>query len=266
MRAFVLCGFVACLALFTGCGGDDDDNGNAAPPPAAPPATARDLSDRAFVATDVEGHDLVAGSKLTLVFPNPAQLSAQAGCNTMSGPFDIDGNVLAVGELQSTLMGCSAELQAQEDWLSGFLRSQPTASLHGDTLTLTGTDATVTLVDRKVAEPDQPIEGPRWVVDSVITSNAVSSVPPNATAFLEFDGGKVTGSTGCNRLNGPAKVGQDTITFGPIATTKMLCPDAQALENHVLAVLSGDVEYMIDAGELTLTASTGQGLMLRAEP
>jgi heat shock protein HslJ len=148
MRALILCVFTACLLVLSGCGGDDDSGNGASATtaaPSGPPAVARDLSDRTFVAVDVDGHDLVSGSKLTITFPSPASLSAQAGCNTMSGDFELDGSKLVASDLASTMMGCSDELQAQDTWLSGFLTSQPTVALHGDTLTLTGKDATITL-------------------------------------------------------------------------------------------------------------------------
>ena len=47
-----------------------------------------------------------------------------------------------------TLKGCSTELQAQDEWLSQFLQSKPKIGLSGNTLTLTGADATITLSDK----------------------------------------------------------------------------------------------------------------------
>jgi hypothetical protein len=44
---------------------------------------------------------------------------------------------------------------AQDDWLTGFLRNGPIVAVEGDTLTLTGDAATITLVDDGVADPEQ---------------------------------------------------------------------------------------------------------------
>ena len=76
----------------------------------------------------------------------------------------------------------------------------------------------------------------------------------------------MTGSGGCNTLNGPATVGEGTIAFGPIATTRMACPEGvMGLEAHVLAVLDGEVTYTIDGDVLTLTNEAAEvGLGLRA--
>jgi heat shock protein HslJ len=49
--------------------------------------------------------------------------------------------------MHSTLKGCSTELQAQDEWLSQFLQSKPKIGLDGNTLTLTGADAAITLSD-----------------------------------------------------------------------------------------------------------------------
>ena len=59
-------------------------------------------------------------------------------------------------------------------------------------------------------------------------------------------------------------ISPDTITFGPIALTKMACePAAMAVENAVTAVLNGAVAYTIDADVLTLN-SGDRGLTFRA--
>jgi len=156
MRASLLL-FAACLALFAGCSGDDDNSSTTTTVhttnagsggttvPGTPTPEEQELSDHTFVSTGVTGHELVSGTKITLVFPNPAELTADAGCNSMSGGFSIEGGALVVSEMQTTLKGCSAELQAQDDWLSQFLQAKPKIGLNGDTLTLTGTDAEITL-------------------------------------------------------------------------------------------------------------------------
>ena len=93
-----------------------------------------------------------------------------------------------------------------------------------------------------------------------MTIDAVASVPVGQSAFLEFADGQVTGNAGCNQLNGPATIGEDTITFGPIVTTRRACPDAQALETHILEVLTGEVAYEIDGDQARLTHTSGTGL------
>ena len=102
-----------------------------------------DLSRQTFVSTEVTGHQLVSGTTVTLEFPNGAELSAKAGCNSMGGNFSVERGVLIVEGMRSTLIGCSPELQAQDDWVSSFLSSKPKVASDGQNLRLTGPDASI---------------------------------------------------------------------------------------------------------------------------
>jgi heat shock protein HslJ len=56
------------------------------------------------------------------------------------------------------------------------------------------------------------------------------------------------------------------MTFGPMRLTAMACEAGPAsVESAVVTVLSGGVEYAIDADGLTLTKGDA-GLMFRAAP
>ncbi|MFD1507529.1 META domain-containing protein [Georgenia yuyongxinii] len=99
-----------------------------------------DLVGKAFVSTEVRGHDLVADSQVRLIFGEDT-ISAVAGCNTLSGGASWDGGTLAVDDaLATTMMACSGELMDQDAWLEQLLLSGPTLNLDGETLTV-GDDA-----------------------------------------------------------------------------------------------------------------------------
>lgn len=246
------------VLLVAACGDDDPD-----------PAASSQLEGREFVGSDVEGHDLVEGTEIRLAFEADS-MSAHAGCNRFAGGYTIEGGVLRAGALASTMMACEQSLMDQDAWLGEVLTGGPTLSVAGDTLTVTGSDGSViTLTDRQVAEPDLPLEETRWVVDGTVANEAVSSVPAGATASLTITDGAATVETGCNRGNGSVEVGETTLTFGPLATTKMACPpDLTELERAVLAVLDGDVTYTIESDRLSLRRSSDDGeigLELRAD-
>jgi len=128
------------------------------------------------------------------------------------------------------------------------------------------TDGTVrlTLVDKEIATPDQPLEGTSWILDGIVSGDAVSSVPAGVTAAIQLANGRVDVNAGCNTGGGTVEVTADTLTFGPIGTTRMACePGAMAVETAVLSVLSSAVGYTIDADVLTLKAGAA-GLTFRA--
>ena len=57
-----------------------------------------------------------------------------------------------------------------------------------------------------------------------------------------------------------------TLTVGPIASTKMACPDEQEgkQEATVLAILQAVTEYVIDGETLTLSAPDDKKLVFKA--
>src|SRR4029079_563678 len=105
-----------------------------------------------------------------------------AGCNSMFGRYQLDGNVLVVSQMGTTDMACNPPaLMLQETWYSQLLSSQPTITLDGDSLTLTSGATVVKMLDREVAQPDAQLVGPKWMVESIITGETGSSVPQGAS-------------------------------------------------------------------------------------
>jgi heat shock protein HslJ len=81
----------------------------------------------------------------------------------------------------------------------------------------------------------------------------------------DHDTSHVSGMAGCNRFNGGYKQTPTTMTFQPLASTMMMCPDAQMeTERKVFAALDGTVEYRLDKdGVLTIRTAKGQDLKFR---
>jgi heat shock protein HslJ len=254
-----LAGLAALVLLASACGDDPDGV-----------ATAPELDGLTYIADEsvgtVEGHELVSGSRITISFQD-GSLSANAGCNTLGGSYSLDGSVLEVEGLSSTQMACEPALMDQDTWLAELLSSSPTLTQDGDELTIAGESSSLTLVDREVADPDRPLMDTTWVLDGIVADEAVSSVPSGVRASILITDGRVAVEAGCNTGSGSVEIDESaaTLTFGPIATTKMACePDAMSVEQAVLATLDGEVQYAVEADVLTLT-NGDQGLVLRAE-
>ena len=232
----------------------------------APPLDALDGTEWLSTAVTEGGADrpLVDGTQIRLSFTD-GQLGASAGCNTMGGPYQVQDGRLIVEGGAMTEMGCDDERHAQDDWLFGFIGSQPLLAQEGDKLTLTAGETVIALRDSEIAEPDLPLTGTTWTVDSIITGDVVSSVPNGATATLLFtDDGRLEVDNGCNIGGGTYEVTDGTLRVGELMTTLRACdaPAAQ-LESAVMGVLHAEeIEYAVDAGSLTLIAGD-QGLGLR---
>jgi heat shock protein HslJ len=263
MKARILLSLALASVLgFTACAGGTAPPGPTTPPAATDPASG--LDGRTFLSTGATGATLVPGSQVRIAFAG-GNIAANAGCNSMSGAYTIVGDRLDVGMLAMTEMACEEPLMAQDGWVAALLDGA-TIGLDGDTLTLAKDGVALTLQDREVADPDRPLLGTRWVVDGLVSGDAVSSIPQGVTAALVFAEGRVDVEAGCNTGSGTVSVDGATIAFGPIGLTKMACGEAaMAVEQAVIAVLRGEVGYAIEAGSLTLT-SGATGLTLRAAP
>ena len=218
------------------------------------------------VTEDGADRPLVEGTRIRLAFAD-GQLSASAGCNSIGGDYRIDDGLLVFEGGGMTEMGCDEERHAQDDWLFSFLGSHPAIAREGDKLTLTSGDVVVALQDREVAEPDVPLTGTTWTVDTLVSGDAASSVPDGALATLVFtDQGRVEVVTGCNGGTGTYEATDHTLRIGDVEQTLIGCEGAVAqLAAAVLAVINAEeIEYAIDAGSLTLMAGN-QGLVLRGD-
>ncbi|GAB3639388.1 META domain-containing protein [Spirosoma arcticum] len=95
----------------------------------------------------------------------------------------------------------------------------------------------------------------------VVAGSAQRELPRLEIMLTE---GRVTGTTGCNRLNGRVKADTRRIQFGPLITTKMAClDDAGTTESDFLAVLREPLTYRVGEGRLTLLRNNTPVLVFR---
>ena len=252
---------VSLLVVLAACGNDSDSESSGTEP-AGIEAT---IDGRTYLSTESTGHQVVDGSRIRLSFEQGV-LHADAGCNQMTTTYRFEAaDVLRVDSFATTEMACDQLLMDQDVWLARFLQGSPTLVATGDELVITGAESeTLTLLDRVVADPDRPIEGTEWVVESIVTADSVETLPVGVTAGLTITDGTAAIRSGCNTGSASVEIGEETLTFGPIALTAMACgPDETAVEEHVLAVLDGEVASSVTASVLSLR-NGDIGLDLRA--
>lgn len=83
--------------------------------------------------------------------------------------------------------------------------------------------------------------------------------PEGVEAFVRFgaDAG-LTGSGGCNRFVGSYEIDGDTLVIGPVASTRMACPEpAMAAEAALFQVFEAVRGFARDGAALTLTDADG---------
>lgn len=108
---------------------------------------------------------------------------------------------------------------------------------------------------RKAASARKSLAG-EW---QVVQMNGQSFKSDGDSFTLVFGADNtVSGKGDCNRLTGTftSDSSKGTLTFGPMASTRMMCPN-QANENMFLNILSGIDAYSID-GKLLMLFSDGE--------
>jgi len=98
-----------------------------------------------------------------------------------------------------------------------------------------------------------PLDRTRW---TVLAING-RPVPPNGDYSVEFDNGRMVARLGCNSLSGTYTQNGNALDVGPVAATRMACPD-MSWESQGSAVLKPGLQVqMLDPNRVTLSGSGG---------
>lgn len=254
---------VAVVLLGGACGPE-----HTSPSGATSPARREELVGVTFLLTSSTGFQPVAGTTVRLSFQE-RELALSAGCNHLGGPYDIRDQRLIVDGLAATEIGCEADLHAQDEWLAEFITGRPRITRDGDQLTLTGATATLTLLDREVADPDQALAGAPWTIDSIIMDGAVGNYPSPRDPTLTFRAdGSFEIDTTCNTGTGKYAVSRETLTLSDVEYTLQACSGPAAfVEAHVQKVIAdGTMKFAIEARRLTIErGSVGVGALRKTQ-
>ena len=106
------------VTLTAACGDSGDPSSSPSPSTAdATSATTVDaaaLDGRSYASTSVEGAELVEGTTVEVGFEDET-MSVWAGCNTLFGPFEVDGTTITwTSEPAATMMLCDPDLVEQD--------------------------------------------------------------------------------------------------------------------------------------------------------
>lgn len=105
--------------------------------------------------------------------------------------------------------------------------------------------------------PQDRLVNSRWIIEEI------DGAPVNEGQYrLDFGADRISGTAGCNRFSGPYSRSGETLTAGPLAATRMACPEPRmAHERRVMQLLSrplrlefgdGDGLFLIGDGRIQL--------------
>jgi heat shock protein HslJ len=110
-----------------------------------------------------------------------------------------------------------------------------------------------------------PLEGSFWVLDSYYSADGVqTSVLPRTQLSAQFEGGKVSGSDGCNNYFGEYVLEGDQLTFGEgMGSTMMACEEpVMEQASSFMQALQATASFSISGETLTLKNEAGQALLV----
>ena len=189
------------------------------------------------------------------------QLSANTGCNQLTGSYRLEGTALAIDKRMAvTQRGCPSALAQQEKALIEALAR--TTSYRIDQGRLELLDATGQILLTFTLVKTSPLLGRVWQLDRYQDAQK-ALVPPVARTQIDLtflERGTLGGSDGCNRYMSGYVLDQQTLKIGPIATTRMACrhTDGRAEQAAAYAAaLERVAGFRVAGRSLTLLDSDG---------
>jgi heat shock protein HslJ len=209
---------------------------------------------------------LTSGAEITLpatVAPSAlfsaGEVSGSTSCNQYSGPYELDGDSLDIGQLTMTLIACVPPRDAIERAYMRALGQVARWAVDGEELVLSDEDEGELL--RYAAGS---IVGD-WSVTGILSGDAFSSpiAGTELTAVFAEDG-KLTGSAGCNSYTTSYATDKATIEIEPAAATRKFCAEPAGVmdqEAAYLSALADAATYRVDGATADLLNAEGQRLV-----
>ena len=221
---------------------------------ASPSENTYEFQGKDFVFHSAEGFSLI-GETIRLQFnADSPEMSFQAGCNSYGGTYSVEAGLFQISEMGSTLMACDNELMEQDDWLYSFFTSNPNVVYESDTITFTGSNATLVFQDEEIAIPDLSLQNVPWEIDSYIDGEIANAYNLQAIPnFMFASDGTFSMNTGCNGASGTYTDNNGTLSISIDVITDAICEgDINTVEGHIFQVFNGTPSYEIDAQRITL--------------
>jgi heat shock protein HslJ len=184
-------------------------------------------------------------------------------CNHYSGSYRLDGDAVAFEGLGGTEMGCEPDVMAAEHAYLAGLAAVDTAAVDGEDLVLSA-DGVLLRFTPVAPVPDSPLEGTRWMLDTLVEGETASSTLGEPAVLVLTPDRTASASTGCRSVTGTWLVENGALVIDDLLADGECAPDLERQDAHVTAVLDGGPTIGIEEDRLTLTGPTGLGLVYRA--
>jgi heat shock protein HslJ len=195
------------------------------------------------------------------------QAVGNSGCNTYGSAYQAsDDGSIDFEEFRTTLMACPEPQSSLQTAYLTALGRMTTFSV-GDRLTLRGGGADLTYT-KGPAGGAVPLVGTQWTLGAIVSGSTITApVQDHPATLLLAEDGTASGTTGCNDFNGTYTREGESLTFGPLATTRKFCEgDVNTQEQAFLQAMGQVAGFTIDGPQLRLTDSNGSDLLIFSGP
>lgn len=113
--------------------------------------------------------------------------------------------------------------------------------------------------------PESEITNTVWVLDGLISGDAVSSASGERATLELFSDGSVLGGTGCRLVQGQYTISGPEVVFTEFSAEGECDPALADQDSHVVTVLGDGFRVEIDGQHMTLWSTGDLGLSYRAD-
>ncbi len=186
------------------------------------------------------------------------RLSGEAGCNNFSGSYQAQNGSLTIGKaLATTRKACAEEIMAQENLFLQLLPQVHSYDFSTDgplqlTYSRDDKEGTITFIPESQFTA---LHNSQWQLVSLGGVEPIASESGERRPSIQFNGDRLAGSGGCNRLMGQFSLDGEQITINEqMASTMMACPDPLMEQEQVfIKALTAAQKYQIlPTGELVI--------------
>ncbi len=118
------------------------------------------------------------------------------------------------------------------------------------------------MVENTVSRHSVGLADTRWTVGSIVGVETVAQAVPELSFGADA---RVSGSGGCNQFTGTFDYANETLKFGPMASTRMACPgEIGTQETAFFKALSLVARAQMTDGQLSLQTEDGRAVMVLA--
>jgi heat shock protein HslJ len=101
------------------------------------------------------------------------------------------------------------------------------------------------------------LEGQSWILTQMLTAGGQTQIL-DVGVSASFDGTTISGNAGCNSYHASYEASGNEISFGPVAGTKMACPEAEtSTEARYLQLLEGVATFETSGRSMSMSDADG---------